>query len=125
MVFVAVILMGIVSINMLPRDVLPEIEFPTLTIVTVYPGASAEVVEEKVTRPLETVLAATENLRSIQSVSRENVSFITLRFNWGVDVNEAANSARDNIELVKRRLHRDVHQPVILKVNSSMIPVIA
>ncbi len=125
MVFVAVILMGIVSISMLPRDVLPEIEFPTLTVVTVYPGASAEVVEDQVTRPLETVLAATENLRSIQSVSRENVSFVTLRFNWGVDINEAASSARDNIELVKRRLHRDVHQPVILKVNSTMIPVIA
>ncbi len=125
MIFIAVILMGIVSINMLPRDVLPEIEFPTLTVVTVYPGASAEVMEDQVTRPLETVLAATENLRSIESVSRENVSFITMRFNWGVDVNEAANSARDNMELVRRRLHRDVHQPVILKVNSSMIPVIA
>ncbi|MFN3556908.1 MAG: efflux RND transporter permease subunit [Bacteroidales bacterium] len=125
MVFIAVILFGIIAIHMLPRDVLPEIEFPTLTVVTVYPGASAEVVEDQVTRPLETVLAATENLRSIQSVSKENVSFITMRFNWGVDVNEASNSARDNIELVKRRLHRDVYQPVILKVNSSMIPVIA
>ncbi len=125
MVFIAVILFGMVAIKMLPRDVLPEIEFPTLTVVTVYPGASAEVVEDQVTRPLETVLAATENLRSIQSVSKENVSFITMRFNWGVDVNEASNSARDNIELVKRRLHRDVHQPVILKVNSAMIPVIA
>jgi HAE1 family hydrophobic/amphiphilic exporter-1 len=125
MVFIAVILFGVIAINMLPRDVLPEIEFPTLTVVTVYPGASAEVVEDQVTRPLETVLAATENLRSIKSVSKENVSFITMRFNWGVDVNEASNSARDNIELVKRRLHRDVHQPVILKVNSSMIPVIA
>ena len=125
MLFIAVILFGIVAINMLPRDVLPEIEFPTLTVVTVYPGASAEVVEDQVTRPLETVLAATENLRSIQSVSKENVSFITMRFNWGVDVNEASNSARDYIELVKSRLHRDVHQPVILKVNSAMIPVIA
>jgi HAE1 family hydrophobic/amphiphilic exporter-1 len=125
MVFIAVMLLGGVAIKLLPRDVLPEIEFPTLTVVTVYPGASAEVVEEQVTSPLETMLAATENLRTIKSVSKENVSFITMRFNWGVDVNEASNSARDNIELVKRRLNKDVYQPVILKVNSSMIPVIA
>lgn len=125
MIFIAVILFGVVAIKMLPRDVLPEIEFPTLTVITVYPGASAEVVEDQVTRPMETILAATENLRTIQSVSKENVSFITMRFNWGIDINEASNSARDNIELVKRRLPRDVYQPVILKVNSSMIPVIA
>ncbi len=125
MVFIGVFLFGLVSIQMLPRDVLPEIEFPTLTIVTVYPGASAELVEEQVTRPLETVLAATENLRTIESTSSENVSFISMRFGWGVDVNEASNNARDMIELVRRHLPRDVQQPIILKVNSAMIPVIA
>jgi len=125
MVFIAVILFGLVSIRMLPRDILPEIEFPTLTIITAYPGASAEIVEEQVTRPLETVLGATESLREMESTSSENVSFISMRFNWNADINEAANNARDMIELARRHLPRDAHQPVILKVNSSMIPVIA
>lgn len=125
MVFIGIILFGLVSIRMLPRDVLPEIEFPTLTVITAYPGASAEMVEEQITSPLETVLAATENLRTIESSSSENVSFISMRFNWGADVNEAANNARDMIELARRHLPRDAHQPIILKVNSSMIPVIA
>lgn len=125
MVFFAVLLFGLVAIRELPRDVLPDIEFPTLTIVTAYPGASAELVEEQVTEPLETVLAATENLRTIESSSSENVSFITLRFDWGANVNEASNNARDMIELARRHLPRDAHQPVILKVNSSMIPVLA
>ncbi|ASB50755.1 efflux RND transporter permease subunit [Alkalitalea saponilacus] len=125
MVFIAIFLFGAVALKILPRDVLPDIEFPTLTVITVYPGASAEVVEEQVTRRMETVLAATENLRTIQSSSKENVSFITMRFNWNVDINEASNSARDMIELVKRRLPRDVYQPVILKVNSAMIPVLS
>ncbi len=125
MVFIGIILFGLVSIRMLPRDVLPEIEFPTLTVITAYPGASAEMVEEQITSPLETVLAATENLRTIESASSENVSFISMRFSWGADVNEAASNARDMIELARRHLPRDAHQPIILKVNSSMIPVIA
>lgn len=125
MIFIGIILFGLVSIRMLPRDILPEIEFPTLTIITAYPGASAELVEEQVTRPLETVLGATESLRDMESTSSENVSFISMRFNWSADVNEAANNARDMIELARRHLPRDAHQPVILKVNSSMIPVIA
>ena len=124
MAFLAILLFGLVSLNRLPLDIMPEMELPTLTVMTVYPGASAEEVEEQVTQPLEEILAGTENLKEITSNSRENVSFISLQFDWGADISEASSSARDLIELTKRELPDDAGSPVIYKVNSSMFPVL-
>ena len=124
MAFMAILLFGLVSLIRLPLDIMPEMELPTLTVMTVYPGASAEEVEEQVTKPLEEILAGTENLRQLESTSKENVSFISLQFNWGSNISEASNSARDLIELVRRDLPDDAESPVIYKVNSSMFPVL-
>lgn len=124
MAFLAILLFGMVAYFMLPKDMLPDIELPALTIVTVYPGASAEEVEQQVSIPLETILSGTENLKRIQSQSKENVSFISLEFNWGTDIGEAANNARDYMELVKKELPADAMSPYIMKVNSAMIPVV-
>lgn len=124
MVFVALLLFGLVSLQKLPLDLMPEMELPALTVMTVYPGASAEEVEEQITTILEEILAGTENLKEISSVSRENVSFITLQFEWGADINESANNARDLMELVKRSLPEESSNPVIYKINSSLFPII-
>src|SRR6056297_724785 len=124
MAFLAILLFGLVSLYRLPLDIMPEMELPTLTVMTVYPGASAEEVEEQVTKPLEEVLAGTENLKEITSTSKENVSFIALQFSWGADISEASNNARDLIELQKRDLPDDANSPIIYKVNSSLFPVL-
>ena len=124
LIFIAVLLFGIVSLKMLPTDVLPNIELPTLTVITVYPGASAREVEQQVTKKLEETLSGSENLKKITSKSKENVSFITLQYQWNSDLNEASANARDLIELAKRRLPDAAQDPTILKINSSMLPVI-
>ncbi|MFP4620092.1 MAG: efflux RND transporter permease subunit [Bacteroidales bacterium] len=124
MAFLAILLFGVVSMNKLPLDIMPEMELPTLTVMTVYPGASAEEVEKQVTQPLEEILAGTENLKDITSTSRENVSFISLQFDWGAEITEASNSARDLIELARRELPDDAQSPVLYKVNSAMFPVL-
>lgn len=124
MAFVAVLVMGTVSYFFLPRDVLPNIELPSLTIITIYPGASAEEVEQQVTRPLERVLAGAQSMKKISSISRENVSLISLQFNWGTDVTDAANNARDLIELVKSDLPAEARQPYIMRLNNAMMPVV-
>ncbi len=124
MAFMAILLFGLVSLYRLPLDIMPKMELPTLTVMTVYPGASAGEVEEQVTKPLEEILAGTEELKEITSKSKENVSFISLQFSWGADISEASNNARDLIELVKRELPDDAEAPVIYKVNSSMFPVL-
>jgi hydrophobe/amphiphile efflux-1 (HAE1) family protein len=116
-------LFGIVSLKMLPTDVLPNIELPTITVITVYPGASANEVEEQVTKKLEQTLSGSENLKKITSKSKENVSFITLQYQWNSDLNEASANARDLIELAKNKLPDGAKNPTILKINSSMLPV--
>jgi len=124
MVYAAIVLFGFLAIFRLPRDLFPDIELPTLTVVTVYPGANAEQVEKEVTNPLEIVLASTENIKKIQSFSKDNVSTISLQFNWGTDISEASANARDLIELVKSQLPREAQQPMIMKINSSVMPVV-
>ncbi|HDP75279.1 MAG TPA: efflux RND transporter permease subunit [Bacteroidales bacterium] len=124
MLFVAILLFGVVSLIRLPLDIMPEMELPTLTVITVYPGASADEVEEQVSKKLEKILSGTEHLKEITSQSKENVSFVQLQFEWGTDITSAANNARDLIELVKNKLPRDAHNPIIFKVNSSLMPVL-
>lgn len=124
MAFLAILLFGLVSMQKLSLDFLPEMELPTLTVMTVYPGASAEEVEEQVTKELEEILAGTEGLKEITSSSKENVSFIALQFEWGADVTDAANNARDLLELVKRKLPANAQNPVIYKINSSLFPIL-
>lgn len=124
MAFLAVLLLGVVSWLKLPLDIMPKMELPTLTVITVYPGASAQEVESQVTEKLETVLAGAEGLKEIKSKSKENVSFISLEYNWNTNITEAANNTRDLIELVKRRLPGEAGSPIIFKVNSSMLPVL-
>jgi HAE1 family hydrophobic/amphiphilic exporter-1 len=124
MAFLTVLLFGFVSLQRLPLDIMPEMELPTLTIMTVYPGASAEEVEEQVTKVLEEILAGTEGLKDITSDSQENISFIALQFDWGTNITNAANDARDLMELTKRKLPDDAENPIIYKINSSLFPIL-
>lgn len=124
MVFMAILLFGLVSLKMLPLDIMPAMELPSLTVLTVYPGASANEVEDQVSTVLETYLSGVQDIKSVKSSSRENVSIISLEFNWGSDITQAANNARDALELVKSRMPEGSREPVIYKVNSSMIPVL-
>jgi hydrophobe/amphiphile efflux-1 (HAE1) family protein len=124
MAFMAILLMGLVSLKMLPLDVMPAMELPSLTVLTVYPGASANEVEDQVSKVLESQLSGVQDLKNITSSSRENVSVVALQFNWGTDITQAANNTRDMMELVKSKLPQGSKEPVIYKVNSSMMPVL-
>ena len=124
MLFVALMVIGVFSLTKLPLDLMPDMEFPSLTVITVYPGASAVEVEEQVSKPLEAVLSSAANLEEIKSISKENVSFIQMRYKWEEDITTAANNARDLLELVKSRLPSQAHSPVIYKINSAMMPVL-
>ena len=124
MIFVAILVIGVFSLTKLPLDLMPNMEFPSLTVITVYPGASAIEVEEQVSKPLEAVLSSAENLVEIKSISKENVSFIQLRYEWEEDITAAANNARDLLELVKSRMPSQAYTPIIYKINSTMMPIL-
>lgn len=124
LVFVAIVILGLFSLNKLPIDLLPNIETNTIMVLTTYQGASAADVETNVTRPLESTLNTVSNLKNITSTSRENRSIITLEFEYGEDIEVLTNDVRDKLGMVKSFLPEGVTEPVLFKFSTDMIPVI-
>ncbi|MDR0412564.1 MAG: efflux RND transporter permease subunit [Dysgonamonadaceae bacterium] len=124
LIFVGVAIMGLFSLTRLPIDLFPDIEVNSLTVITAYSGASASDIETNVTRPMENSLNTVENLKKITSQSKDNMSLVTLEFNYGTDINLATNDVRDKIDMVKSQLPDDVSNPIIFKFSMDMIPVV-
>ncbi len=122
--FVAVVILGLFSLKQLPIDLYPDIETNTLMVMTTYAGASAQDIEQNVTRPLENVLNSVSNLKHISSKSRENISVITLEFEYGEDIDVLTNDVRDKLDMVSSMLPDDSEQPIIFKFSTDMIPII-
>ena len=121
--FVAVIILGLFSLAKLPIDLYPDIDTNTIMVITMYPGASAEDIEQNVTKPLENSLNAVEHLKHITSKSRENTSVITLEFEYGYDIDVLTNDVRDKLDMVKSSLPDDAENPIIFKFSTDMIPI--
>jgi len=124
MIFFAVLVWGLVSLVRLPLDLMPEIEPPAISVITVYEGASAEDVESKVTEVVENNLATISNLDKLTSRSMEGISVVSCRFKWGVNLDESSNDIRDKLEFAKRLLPDEIDTPIVFKFNTSMIPVL-
>ncbi len=124
LVFVAIVILGLFSLNKLPIDLLPNIETNTIMVLTTYQGASAADIETNITRPLESTLNTVSNLKNIKSSSRENRSVITLEFDYGEDIEALTNDVRDKLNMVKSFLPDGTTEPVIFKFSTDMIPVI-
>ncbi len=122
--FVAVVILGLFSLNTLPIDLYPDVETNTLMVMTSYQGASAQDIEQNVTRPLENVLNSVNDLKHITSKSREGISVITLEFEYGKDIDVLTNDVRDKLDLVSSSLPDDVENPTIFKFSSDMIPIV-
>lgn len=123
LVFVAVVILGLFSLNKLPIDLLPDIETNTIMVLTTYQGASAADIETNVTRPLENSLNTVANLKKIKSSSRENRSIISLEFEYGLDIEALTNDVRDKLDMVKSYLPEGTTEPIIFKFSTDMIPV--
>ena len=121
--FVAVVILGLFSLVKLPIDLLPDIETNTIMVITMYPGASAEDIEQNVTKPLENTLNSVEHLKHISSNSRENTSVITLEFEFGYDIDVLTNDVRDKLDMVESSLPDGVMNPIIFKFSTDMIPI--
>ena len=121
--FVAVLIMGLFSLSKLPIDLYPDIETNTIMVMTTYQGASAQDIEQNVTRPLENVLNSVSNLKHISSKSRENISVITLEFEYGYDIDALTNDVRDKLDMVESQLPDDAENPIIFKFSTDMIPI--
>ena len=122
--FVAVIILGLFSYSKLPIDLYPDIDTNTIMVMTYYTGASASDIEQNVSRPLENTLNSVEHLKHIKSTSRENVSVITLEFEYGYDIDVLTNDVRDKLDMVSNSLPDDANTPFIFKFSTDMIPIL-
>ena len=122
--FLAVVIFGLFSLSKLPIDLYPDIDTNTIMVMTAYPGASASDIENNVTRPLENVLNSVSDLKHITSRSSENMSLITLEFEFGNDIDVLTNDVRDKLDMVSSELPDDAENPIIFKFSTDMIPIV-
>lgn len=123
LLFVGVMVFGLFSLSRLSVDQYPEIEIPQISVITMYPGANAADIETNITRVLEDNLNTVNNLKKLTSKSQDNVSMITVEFEYGSDLNEGANEIRDVVSRVQSMLPDEVDYPTIFKFSTSMMPI--
>ena len=123
LLFVGVMVMGLFSLSHLAVDQYPEIEIPQISVITMYPGANAAEIETNITRVLEDNLNTVSNLKKLTSKSQDNVSMITVEFEYGSDLDEGANEIRDAVSRVQSMLPDGIEYPTIFKFSSSMMPI--
>ncbi len=122
-IFIVLAILGINAFTNLPLELIPDMDIPYLVVSTSYPNASPEEVEDKLTRVLESALSSVTGLKNITSTSSEGSSSITLEFEAGTDLSDAANNARDRIDLVKNYLPSEATSPLIIQMDMTMLPV--
>jgi multidrug efflux pump len=118
------LLVGLVSYQRLTVREYPNIDEPVVSVTTGYPGASATIVESQVTQVLEGSVAGIEGIDTIESSSRAESSRITITFNSGIDIADAASDVRDRVSRVRQRLPDEISEPVIAKVEADAQPII-
>jgi len=123
LVFLAFVILGIYALVQLPVDNLPDIESNVIMVMSSYPGASAEDVENNLTKTLENSLNGVPNLKNLTSSSRENIAVLTLEFEYGTDIDEATNDVRDKLSMVSQMLPDGASSPTIFKFSVDDMPI--
>ncbi|MEE8475806.1 MAG: efflux RND transporter permease subunit [Myxococcota bacterium] len=118
-----ILLFGLISVTRLQNRYLPNVDPPVVSITTVFPGAAPEVVETSVTDPLEDQVNGIEGVKHVTSISREQVSMISVEFHLGRDLEAAANDVRDRVSRARKALPEEVEDPVVAKRDSDARPV--
>ena len=120
---VLVIILGVVSFTKMNTDLLPSMNLPYAVVMTTYPGANPETVENVVTKPVEQSMATVSNIENVSSVSRENMSLVILEFAETANMDSATIEMRENLDQISSYWDDSVGKPVIIKMNPDMMPV--
>ncbi len=120
---VAIMILGVVALTRLPIDQLPNIEFPVLSVITSYEGASPQEVERQVTRIIEGAVSGVNDIDHVESTSAEGQSVVTVFFNWGVNLDARASDIREKLDFVKKALPDGAGTPSVFKFSSSMFAI--
>ena len=119
----AVLVLGVVAYLKMTPDLLPNMDFPYVVIVTTDPGASPEAVESAVTRPMEQSMSTLDRIKSVTSTSQDSVSMVVLEFEDGVNMDTVSVDIQQKINMLEGNWDDGVGTPYVLKINPSMLPV--
>ncbi|MBO4605812.1 MAG: efflux RND transporter permease subunit [Bacteroidales bacterium] len=123
LIFVVFIIFGVYSLTKTSIAQFPEFESNTIMVMSSYPGASAEDIENNLTKVLENALNGVADLKELTSNSKENISLLTLTFEYGTDIEEATNNVRDKLDMVATSLPDGVSLPTIFKFSAEDMPI--
>ncbi len=124
MVIMGFVVLGLFSYKRLVIDLFPKVEFPIVTVTTIYPGASSSEIETQVTEKIEDAVSTISNVKKIESICQENLSQIIIEFEIGVNVDLAAIEVKDKVDAIRRDLPDDAEDPSIIKFDVNAIPII-
>ena len=125
MMIVTLVVLGGVAFFRLSVDEYPDVTYPVIVVQTVYPGASPDVVERELSKPLEEALNTTEGLKEIASTSSEGASLVRLQFHLGVDVQKMQPEVQGKVARIRRALPRDMEEPVIIRFDPNDRPIMS
>lgn len=120
---VLAIVLGAVSLTKMTADLLPSMNMPYAIVITTYPGASPEEVEEGVTKPIESAMATTSNIKHIRSTSSDNMSMVILEFEQSANMDSATIEMRESLDQISGYFPDSVTNPIIMKINPDMLPI--
>ncbi len=124
MIALILVVVGFISFSRLGLDYFPDIEFPTVSVITTYSGAASEDIENVLTRPLEQVVSSVNRVKKVTSQTTEGVSIIMIEFEWGTNLDFAAQDVRDQIGLWEQYLPEEAGEPLVMKFNFSQFPIV-
>lgn len=124
MLAMILVVLGSIAFTELGLDFFPELEFPTVSVITTYSGASSEDIENTITRPLEQITGTVNRVKKVSSTTTEGVSVIMMEFEWGTNLDFAAQDVRDQIGLYENFLPEEASEPLVVKFNMSQFPIV-
>jgi HAE1 family hydrophobic/amphiphilic exporter-1 len=124
MAYIMLVGFGLFCLSRLQLDLYPDIDFPTVIVITNYTGASPEDIETLVTRPIESAVSSAKNAEEIHSTSKYGVSLVEVKFDWGMDMEQAETDVRRKLEMVEGFLPEDADEPMVFAFDPSLQPIV-
>lgn len=125
MFILIIVVVGGICLYRLPIELMPDLTYPVASIITGYEGAASEDIESLITKPIESAASSVKNVKTVNSISQEGLSIVMVEFEWGTQIDFAAQDLRDAIGILKEYLPTDADDPIVIKFDPAMIPTIA
>ena len=124
MIMLVVLVLGFIALSRLPIDLMPDITYPTLNVSTSYPNTAPAEMEQMITRPIEEAMSSVPGVEEVFSSSSQGGSTVRVMFNWGTNLDEAANDVRERLDRIVGRLPEEVDRPTLRKFDPAQMPVL-